>query len=78
MNRLATIKQVRVAAAHEGVAELIVCLEHDNGGMTDVALDQAAASALMQSCNARSLDDLRGHSWEKLKEALQVSYNRFS
>ncbi len=74
----ATIKEVRVAPAHDGVAELIVCLEYDNGGTSEVALDQAAGLALMQACAAHSLEDLKGQPWEKLKDALQVSYNRFS
>lgn len=74
---MAKIKDARVAAAHEGVAELIVRVEYENGGVSEVALDQVATAALMQSCQAASIDDLVGHSWDKIRDALQVSYNRF-
>ena len=56
----ATIIDVRVAAAHEGIAELIVSIEYENGGTTEVALDQLATSALMDSCNASSIEDVKG------------------
>ena len=73
----ATIKQARLAAAHDGVAELIVCLEYANGGTSEISLDQTAGAALMKLCAANSLAELSGQSWELVKEALQVSYNRF-
>lgn len=73
----ARIIEARVAAAHEGIAELIVRIEYDNGGTSEVALDQVASNALMTSCDAQSLDDICGHPWEKVRDALQVSYNRF-
>ncbi len=73
----ATIKQARLAAAHDGEAELIVCLEYANGGTSEISLDQTAGAALMELCAANSLAELTGQSWERVKEALQVSYNRF-
>ena len=73
----ATIKDARVAAAHEGVAELVVSIEYDNGGTTEVALDQMATSALMKSCSAETIEDIKGHPWEKVRDALQISYNRY-
>ena len=73
----AVIKNARVAAAHDGDAELIVNICYDNGGTSQVRLDQIASAALMESCQAMTLDDLEGHGWEKIREALQVSYNRF-
>ena len=73
----ATIIDVRVAAAHEGIAELIVSIEYENGGTTEVALDQLATSALMDSCNAISIEDIKGQPWDKVRDALQVSYNRY-
>jgi hypothetical protein len=74
----AVIHSVRVAAAHEGVAELVVTLRHDNGGLSEVALDEMAAAALLQSCNARQPDELTGHGWQKVRDALSISWNRFS
>lgn len=73
----ATIKSVRLAAAHEGVAELIVDIQFDNGGVTEVALDRFASQTLMDSCCATSADDLIGASWECVRDALNSSYNRF-
>ena len=73
----AKIKDARVAAAHEGIAELVVKIEYDNGGTTEVALDQMATTALMRSCNAKDIDDIKGHAWDKVRDALQVSYNRY-
>ncbi len=73
----AIIKQARLAAAHDGVAELIVCLEYANGGTSEISLDQTAGAALMELCAAKSLAELTGQSWEHVREALQISYNRF-
>ena len=73
----AVIKSARVAAAHDGDAQLIINISYENGGTSEVALDQVASAALMETCQVTSLDDLEGHSWEKIREALQVSYNRF-
>jgi len=73
----AKIKDARVAAAHEGIAELIVKIEYDNGGISEVALDQMATSALLRSCDAENIEDIKGHSWDKVRDALQVSYNRY-
>lgn len=76
--REATIAQVRVAAAHEGVAELIVTLRHHNGGLSDVAMDRIAVDALMHRCDARVSDDLIGVGWSHVRDALAVSWNRFN
>ena len=73
----AIIRDVRVAAAHEGIAELVVSIEYENGGTAEVALDQMATSSLMDSCNASSIEDVKGQSWDKVRDALQVSYNRY-
>lgn len=73
----ATIINVRLAAAHEGIAELVVSIAYENGGITEVALDQMATSALMDSCNASSIDDVKGQPWDKVRDALQISYNRY-
>ncbi|MDA1075076.1 MAG: hypothetical protein O3A63_10005 [Proteobacteria bacterium] len=74
----AAICSVRVAAAHEGVAELVVTLAHSNGGRSVVALDHLAASALLSACAANTPEQLIGESWSKVRDALGVSFNRFS
>jgi hypothetical protein len=73
----AHIRDARVAAAHEGIAELIVSIEYDNGGVTEVALDQMASHALLESCNAETIEEIKGEPWEKVRDALQVSFNRY-
>jgi len=74
----AVIDTARVAAAHEGVAELVVTLRHGNGGTSEVALDHLAADALLAACAATAPEQLAGHSWSKVREALAVSWNRFN
>lgn len=78
VTREATIAAVRIAAAHEGVAELVVTLAHANGGRSEVALDPLATSALMDACNATHHEQLIGHGWQKVRDALSVSWNRFA
>lgn len=74
---IARIQKVRIAATHDGDAELVINIAFPNGAVSEVALDRIASSALMDNCDAAVLDDLIGHSWEKVKNALQLSYNRF-
>lgn len=74
----AVICGVRVAASHDGVAELLVSLRHDNGGCSDLSLDETAAAALLSACGASHAEELIGHGWEKVREALGVSWNRFA
>jgi hypothetical protein len=74
----AVISSVRIAAAHDGVAELVVTLRHGNGGESAVMLDEVAAAALFSACQADNANDLIGHSWEKVRQALNISWNRFN
>ena len=74
----ARIARVRIAAAHEGVAELVVTLIHENGGLSEVALDTVATSALLAACNASTPEQLEGASWQKVRDALATSFNRFN
>jgi hypothetical protein len=73
----AQIVAVRIAAAHEGDAELIVDIRYSNGGETQVALDHFTSQALFEACGASTADDLIGHGWSKVRDALEVAYNRF-
>ena len=74
----AVIASARVAAAHEGVAELVVTLAHDGGGHSEIALDQIATSALLSACGASAPEELIGAPWQKVRDALSVSWNRFN
>lgn len=69
---------MRVAAAHDGVAELVVVLRHRGGGLSEVSLDEMAAAALMRACQATSPEELTGASWERVRDALAVSWNRYA
>ncbi len=72
------IVRTRIAAAHDGAAELVVTLRHANGALSDVPLDATAAAALFDACSVRSAEELPGHGWEKVRDALAVSWNRFA
>jgi hypothetical protein len=73
----AKIAKVRIAAAHEGAAELIVTVAYDGGGNSEVPLDRHASEALLLSCEAGTLDELIGQSWQQVRDALSTSYNRY-
>ena len=75
---LAVITGARVAAAHDGSAELVVTLRHGNGGCSEVTLDETAAAALLAACGAGTTEALVGHGWEKVRDALGVSWNRYA
>jgi len=74
--REAKISHARVAAAHEGNAELIVTLTHANGGVSEVALDPLAADALMASSQRHTVAALAGVEWTHVRDALLCSWNR--
>jgi hypothetical protein len=74
----AVICGVRIGAAHDGVAEMVVTLRHANGACSEVTLDEAASAALFSGCNASRAEELEGHGWERVREALCVSANRFA
>ena len=71
------IRAVRLAAAHEGVAEMILEIEFENGSASEVSLDNASGLALMKDCDAETAEDLIGQSWERVRDALTSSYNRY-
>jgi hypothetical protein len=73
----AKISRVRLAAAHEGTAELIVSVEYVGGGISEVPLDRYASEALLAHCNASDPDELIGRSWSAVRDALTTSYNRY-
>jgi hypothetical protein len=75
--REAFIRNARIAAAHEGIAELVVTLEHANGGLSEISLDQIATAALLDICQVSHAEQLQGHGWHKVRDALTVSMNRF-
>ena len=73
----AIIKHVQIAAAHDGIAELIVTLAFENGGQSLVTLDEYATSKLMELAGAEQPEDLTGASWEHVRDALAASSARY-
>ena len=73
----AIIKHVQIAAAHDGIAELIVTLAFENGGQSLVTLDEYATSQLMKSTGADQPEDLTGTGWERVRDALAASSARY-
>ncbi len=74
----AIIDDVEVTAAHDGVAELKLTLRHANGGVSPITLDEIATGALMKACDTDNPAGLIGQSWEKVRDALNHSWNRYS
>ncbi len=72
------ISRVRLGASHDGAAELVLTLRFDGGGETRVALGEDAAGRLMTACGANDADALVGQGWERVRDALQTSSNRFA
>lgn len=73
----AVIDEVRLAAAHDGEAELVVMLRFPNGGRARVPLDDVAARHLFDACGASEPDALLGRSWEPVRDALAAASARF-
>ena len=74
---MALIQQARIAAGHDGSAELILLIKYDNAGTTEICLTEDAASRLFEKCQVDQIGDLPGKSWLLVKEALVESSNRF-
>ena len=74
----AVISRVQLGAAHDGDAEIVLTLRFDNGGETLVSLDHHAASHLMTACGADHPDALLGQGWERVRDALEASSNRYA
>ncbi len=66
----AVIVGAEVVAGHDGSAEMIVSLRHENGAISAVTLDAEVGFALMNACGVASVGGLRGHSWRKILEGL--------
>ena len=61
----AVIAQALIAAGHDGQAQLVVQIRHENGALGPVTLDAEWARKLMESCGVDSADDLRGQPWQR-------------
>ena len=52
-----------IVAGHDGAAELLVRLRHENGVEAPVVLDPATGFELMEAAGVSRLDDLVGRRW---------------
>lgn len=59
-----------VGGGHDGTAELIVNLRWQNGTVGPVVLNGDLGFALLKSCGAETLEDLKGQSWRRILESL--------
>ena len=59
-----------IAAGHDGAAELLVRLRHENGAEGAVQLDPETGFDLMQAAGAASLDALVGRPWLEILRGL--------
>ena len=57
---------VTIGAAHDGVAELVLQLRHDNGASEIVVLDEATAARVLQRAGIDDPNELVGLSWRTL------------
>ena len=72
----ATVHDAKIAASHDGSAEVLLTIKHENGGLTQVHLDYVEISMLMDCCQAESLEGIIGTNWDKVRDAIQASHNR--
>jgi len=66
----AVVIGAEIAAGHDGAADLVVRLRHENGAEGAVALDTETGFALMRAAGADSLDGLIGRAWLDILKGL--------
>jgi hypothetical protein len=66
----AVVIGAEIAAGHDGAADLVVRLRHENGAEGAVVLDTETGFALMRAAGADSLDGLVGHAWLDILKGL--------
>ena len=66
----AVVVGVEIGAGHDGQADLVVRLRHENGAGGVVVLDTETGFALMRAAGAAKLDDLVGCDWLDILKGL--------
>ncbi|HUZ12586.1 MAG TPA: hypothetical protein VMU93_07060 [Caulobacteraceae bacterium] len=66
----AVVIAAEVCAGHDGAAELVVRLRHENGALGTVALDPQTGFDLMRAAGAGRLEALVGRAWLEILEGL--------
>ncbi len=63
---------VEIAAGHDGTAEMVVSIRHENGAVAPVVLDQDTSLDLMRACGAASTAALIGRPWREIFKATMM------
>ena len=66
------VANATVSPGHDGHAVLVVHVRFENGATDAVTLDADRAHRVLEACEAKSPEDLRGQPWKKLLTALQA------
>ena len=66
----AVVIGAEIAAGHDGAAELLVRVRHENGAEGAVQLDPETGFDLMRAAGAASLDGLVGRPWLEILKGL--------
>jgi hypothetical protein len=62
----AVVVGVEITAGHDGTAEMVIQVRHENGVTAPVVLDQETGFDLLRACGAASASALIGRSWSAL------------
>jgi hypothetical protein len=62
----ATILGAEITAGHDGQAELVVRVRHENGAVSAVVLDSETGLRLLGASGTGGLDILVGRSWRQV------------
>jgi hypothetical protein len=62
----AVIVGVEIAAGHDGTAEMVLQVRHENGVTAPVVLDQETGFDLLKACGATSACALVGRPWREI------------
>jgi hypothetical protein len=60
------IAATSVGPGHDGRAELIVELMHDNGGRSTISVDEESLARLLDRSEITTIDDFVGRHWPDL------------
>jgi hypothetical protein len=66
----AVVIGAEIAAGHDGAADLVVRLRHENGAEGAVVLDTETGFDLMRAAGADCLDALVGRAWLEILKGL--------
>jgi hypothetical protein len=66
----ATIVGAEIAGGHDGTAEMVLSIRHENGVTGSVVLDADTGFCVMRACGAADLAGLIGRPWREISKGL--------